>query len=725
MIRRSVNPGRFATFATLQGLMLLLVLAACESPEPPAPCGTLAGHVLTVGQTANATACFEDPNLADTLTYAVASSDPSVATATIAGKVVTVTAVVPGIATITITATDPEGLQGHQRFTVSVPNRPPAAQGSIEAATIPVGGTATIDASAYFTEPDGQALTYSAASSESRVASVTVNQQIIIVSSLVPGSTTITVTATDPGGLSATQSFMVTVPNRGPEARGEIPAVTLEAGNTITLDVSAYFTDPDDDPLTYAATSSEPAVATVTAVHEAVIISSLSRGASDVTVTVTDPGGLTATQSFTVTVPNRSPEPRGTFPGVSLHVGDTLTLDLSTFFTDPDGDTLAYEATASVAAITTSADADGVVTIAAVARGSGAVTVTATDPAGLSAMQSFRVDIPNRPPRTGPRLPTIEVNVGYPAELNAAPYFHDPDGDDLTYSATTSDAGVATVSVSGATITVTPVAQGSATLTVTASDPEDLTVSQNAPVTVRPRDPGYFADAFDSNASVNNWRVSGGRARVRNGVLSLTNTRGNRNAVASRDHAVGEWSVTATLGRDHANVSAALVMFMDHDRYTHYILQIGSGVEVDGRDTNFRFLLYDAEDDTYSHPPGLQGSSALIDDDTGDLTGITFSLVNRVLVLRTGTTELFRSFPLNQTLPVETTGYAMVAWPHDSSTGRTVLFDWYEMDGTLVGGGAQAGRAGGGGQLRRLPHALPGEIRTGEVPGLRRAPPGG
>ena len=720
------TPARpFSASASALALSLALALGACESPEPPFACGSLPGHTLTVGQTASATACFEDPNQEDTLTYAVASSDVSVATAAISAKVVTVTAIKPGIATITITATDPEGLQGHARFTVAVPNRPPTTEGSISPVTIPVGATATIDVAEFFSEPDGQTLSYSASSSDSRVATVTVNQQIIIVSAVHHGSTAINVTATDPGGLSATQSFTVTVPNRGPEARGRIPAATVEAGTTLTLDLSPYFTDPDEDLLSYSATASDPDVIAVTAVHEAVIISSLARGTADVTVTVTDPGGLSASQSFAVTVPNRGPETLGGIPGVSLHVGDTLTLDLAPYFSDPDGDTLAFAATTADATLSAPSVDGSMVTLVAVARGSATVEVTVTDPAGLSASQSFHADIPNRPPETRRRLADLEVSVGYPVEVSAIPYFADPDGDPLTYSATTSNSAVATASVTGGTISVTPVAPGSATLTVTATDPEGEEVSQDAPVTVLPPDPGYFADDFGTTASLHDWTVSRARASVRGGVLHLTNSRGDRQGQAARDHALTEWSIQARLGRADTTAAAALVMFMNHDRYTHYIVQIGSGVTVDGEDTNYRFVLYDADDDSYSHPPGLQGRSGAIADRADEFTDITFSLLNRQLVLRVGATELFRSFPLNNSLPVEITGYALVPWPHDGRAGRTVLFDWFEVDGDLVGVAARARRAGAAERVRRLPPAEGrDEVTTREVPGLRRAPPG-
>ena len=74
-----------------------------------------------------------------------------------------------------------------------------------------------------------------------------------------------TVTATDPGGLSAQQSVSVTVEqsNRAPEAVSSMPDQAITAGQTTTVEVAPFFRDPDGDPLTYAATTSNIAVAAV------------------------------------------------------------------------------------------------------------------------------------------------------------------------------------------------------------------------------------------------------------------------------------------------------------------------------------------------------------------------------------------------------------------------------------------------------------------------------
>ena len=56
-----------------------------------------------------------------------------------------------------------------------VPNRPPQAVGTIPEQTLPVGEAATVELSSYFNDPDGDALSYTAASSNSGVAGVSVS----------------------------------------------------------------------------------------------------------------------------------------------------------------------------------------------------------------------------------------------------------------------------------------------------------------------------------------------------------------------------------------------------------------------------------------------------------------------------------------------------------------------------------------------------------------------
>ncbi len=137
-----------------------------------------------------------------------------------------------GSAAITITARDPGGLAASQNVAVTVqrPNSVPQAMGTIPAQTLRAGESAVVNLSSYFTDPDGDALTYDAASSNTSVVTAAVSGGTLTFSGVAEGSATVTVTARDPGGLAASQNVAVTVQrsNRAPQAVGTVCALVTD-----------------------------------------------------------------------------------------------------------------------------------------------------------------------------------------------------------------------------------------------------------------------------------------------------------------------------------------------------------------------------------------------------------------------------------------------------------------------------------------------------------------
>ena len=446
---------------------------------------------------------FGDPD-GDTLRYAAEASAPAVAGVTMSGSELTIAALTQGETEVTATATDPEGLSAQLTFAVTVPNRAPVAMGTVPAQAVFVGETGQVDMAGYFDDPDGDALTYEAASSNPAAVSTTMTGGIVSISAIATGTrATITVTATDPGGLSAQQTFNVTVPNRAPTITAEVPAAELFVGSSLLVDLAAHFGDPDGDTLRYAAEASAPAVAGVTMSGSELTIAALTQGETEVTATATDPEGLSAQLTFAVTVPNRAPVAMGTVPAQAVFVGETGQVDMAGYFDDPDGDALTYEAASSNPAAVSTTMTGGIVSISAIATGTRAtITVTATDPGGLSAQHGFAVTVPNRAPLPVGSLPFLTLAVGQTVAVEAATYFEDPDGDALAYAAASADGDVATVTVSGSVVTVVGHGRGIASVTVTATDPGglsgqrsfDVAVANQAPVvrdSIRARTLGF------------------------------------------------------------------------------------------------------------------------------------------------------------------------------------------------------------------------------------------
>ena len=282
-------------------------------------------------------------------------------------------------------------------------NRAPVQAGWAENLTLRVDDApAAVEMAGTFRDPDGDPLTCEAVSSAPGVTSVSVSSGCTVTVTPLkadPSSAVVTVTATDAGGLSATQTFFVTVENSPPEARGALPPVTLGLDDApVALEMAGAFRDPDGDPLILGAVSSAPAVAAAAAASSAVTVTPVDVGTATVTVTATDAGGSNAMamQTFAVTVepPNRPPEAAGALPAVTLGLDDApVSLDAEEAFRDPDGDPLIWEAVSSAPAVASVAVAGSTVTVTPAGAGTTAVIVTATDAGGLSATQTFTVTV--------------------------------------------------------------------------------------------------------------------------------------------------------------------------------------------------------------------------------------------------------------------------------------------------------------------------------------------
>ena len=276
-------------------------------------------------------------------------------------------------------------------------NRAPTASAAIPDQSVEEGTQVTVDVSGAFSDPDGDALSYEAASDASSVTTASVSGSSVTVTGEAPGSATITVTATDPGDLSATQTFGVTVTpaNRAPTASAAIPDQSVEEGTQVTVDVSGAFSDPDGDALSYEAASDASSVTTASVSGSSVTVTGEAPGSATITVTATDPGDLSATQTFgvTVTPANRAPTASAAIPDQSVEEGTQVTVDVSGAFSDPDGDALSYEAASDASSVTTASVSGSSVTVTGEAPGSATITVTATDPGDLSATQTFGVTV--------------------------------------------------------------------------------------------------------------------------------------------------------------------------------------------------------------------------------------------------------------------------------------------------------------------------------------------
>ena len=423
-----------------------------------------------------------------------------IVTATINGQELTITAEKEGLTDVTVTAIHKDTkarVSESFRVRVSAPNNAPQLIGNIPDLTLYLDDAGTqVDMAQYFRDQDNEFLRFIPQSSNPMVVTATSVGRNVIFSVNGLGEIRMTIIAQDGAGATAFGSFTVTVldPNDAPKAVGTIPPQTIRLEDPgLALSLGSYFTDADNDRLTYRAVSADKGVVTVEVTEAIVTLTAVAEGGDTVTVTATDPGGKSATQEILVTVlpANRPPEAVGQIPDQTLQYDDEpLGLDVTMYFTDPDGDELNYvgEGTdESVAEVRVRSH--GVVRVDPLSHGEIEVTVTARDPLGASVSQSFMVTVQgNLPPEAvGVIDDQVLLEGGNAVTINVTEYFSDPNGDELTYMGTSAnpDAVQAVVIGGSSELVLRPFAPAEeVTITVTAMDPEGESAAQLVTVSV-------------------------------------------------------------------------------------------------------------------------------------------------------------------------------------------------------------------------------------------------
>ena len=375
---------------------------------------------------------FMDPE-GHALTYS-ASVDPSgVAMASVDGTTLTIVAgMTADDAIVTVTATDGPA-SGTTEFSLQVsaePNNDPVAGESIPDQTLMLDfdATKTIDVMGHFSDPDGDMLTYTPASSMEDYVTVSADGSMITITAVAAGMSTITVTASDGRGGSAMSTFDVTVTAPAvPTWKKEIPDVTFEHdGGPQTFMLADYFNKAtmyeaevlgDGETVVTAAVNDEQTMLTLTRVGA---------GSAVVEITPSNSGGNGAAQSITVDVEaDTGPALKKEFMNFRLAVADgsnTKDLDLTEYIEDPDGLAIKKYTTTTgdmkkVAVYKTGTAVDAgnspltgadlatflgktkamvegsTVTLHARATGSVTITVTATDFAGETKEWTFEVTV--------------------------------------------------------------------------------------------------------------------------------------------------------------------------------------------------------------------------------------------------------------------------------------------------------------------------------------------
>ena len=291
----------------------------------------------------------------------------------------------------------------------SATNHPPRVSTRIGNYRLTVGTPQVLNLDDYFTDPDGDALTYQAQSSSAGLASALVTGNTLTVTPLFAGGpVTITVTATDPRGEQASDTFAVDVigqsaGNRPPHPTGTIPNVSVNVGDDGATSTAGYFQDYDHNIDAWSATTSDAnIIRIVSASHGIVNYHGVSPGTAHITV-FAHYGNLQVSQSFQVTVEavahTVTHQPVVLSPIVipELTPGETFVVsNVSSHFEDLDGTTphlhLVSDYNRDVIRVTLDTSTDAL-TVHAGQVGSTEIKIVARDDAGESVQTQVYVEV--------------------------------------------------------------------------------------------------------------------------------------------------------------------------------------------------------------------------------------------------------------------------------------------------------------------------------------------
>lgn len=433
---------------------------------------------------------FNDPDN-DQLTYTVTVDNPNTATATISNnRYVIITARSRGSANITVRAADPDGEFVETRFLVSVINEAPIAVDGLTADVTVRGATDTVNVGPFFSDPNGDALTFTVSVSNETVATAVLVGSRLTVSGLSIGSADITVTASDPFDAQASTTFTVSIVNQEPVASSPLSNRMAVRQETLEIDLSQHFSDPDGDALTFTAAVADPAIATSSIMDNMLMLTGAGLGMTTVTVTAQDAFEGFVSATFNITIENLDPMVINTIADQTNVRGVALSVDLTQVFSDPDGDPLTFTAAVANSNVATATIEDGnMLVFEGIGVGETVIRVEARDETGRPASTSFNILIENQAPIVIREIDPQETHRLGVVSIALDTVFSDPDEDLLTYRAEADDDSVVLVRIVRGQLNVTGRSVNSTSVTVTARDEYGGSVSTSFDVTVQNRAP--------------------------------------------------------------------------------------------------------------------------------------------------------------------------------------------------------------------------------------------
>lgn len=167
-------------------------------------------------------------------------------------------------------------------------------------------GSITIDISNVFVDADGDVLTFTASGSDESVVTLSLSGNDLVITEAGIGSSSINLVANDGQGGSVADVFIVSVSapnNNAPVVANAIADQSLEQGfGTLEIDISAVFSDADQDELSYSVSSSVSSVVEASIEGHTLTLTENGSGTTTISLLANDGRGGTTTDEFEVNV---------------------------------------------------------------------------------------------------------------------------------------------------------------------------------------------------------------------------------------------------------------------------------------------------------------------------------------------------------------------------------------------------------------------------------------
>ncbi len=333
-----------------------------------------------------------------------------------------------GLKEVKIKVSDSNGEEKILVFEIDVVdvNRAPVAVLPSIAASIKETFTLGLDLKSFFTDPDGEELSFAILEGPGSIEggnykyTPSYNDQ---------GEKTVTIVARDSSGLSANLPIIISVMDLNRSPRILLSDKMIDEGANLVVDLRMQSIDLDGDELTFTLMEGPGSVENAIYTFEPSFDES---GDHTVTIQVSD-GLASVTGEFMVEVVdvNRTPETTIKEIKSSIREGFSLGMNLNTFFSDPDGDelTLSLEGPGTL-------EGNGY-TYSPGYEDSGEkfILVTASDGRGGGVTLPIIITVldVNRLPEIKEPFPEVTLEEGKTVEIELGDFISDPDGDDLLF----------------------------------------------------------------------------------------------------------------------------------------------------------------------------------------------------------------------------------------------------------------------------------------------------